>query len=179
MASPAKTGWSESERLGLLFQIIAVGGAIPWEKLTLPNGRTKKACDMMIQKERKKIKDSMAGIAENKEDDDEDGEKEKSASPKVLTSLMRIALLEVNDADWYSQKRKATTDENAGKAKRGKKAKKADEDGDGDGEEVTTPKPKRGRPKKAVAPKVEPQSDDDTGALEAAEEAEAEVEAEE
>ncbi|KAK6429954.1 hypothetical protein LTR95_013895 [Oleoguttula sp. CCFEE 5521] len=151
MASP----WTEAEKLGLFLQIIAKLGPIPWADIELPAGRTRKACDVMISKEKMKVKKDMAEKGENKEDDDEDGEKEKSASPK---------------------KRKAATDEYGGKAKRGKKAKKADEDGDCDREEATTPKLKKGRGKKAVAPKVEPQSDDDTGALEAAEETEAEGE---
>ncbi|OQO11319.1 hypothetical protein B0A48_05575 [Cryoendolithus antarcticus] len=152
MASTAK-GWTEAEKLGLLFQIIARSGTIPWPELELPAGRTVKACQVMIDKEKKKVKDTMAERAQKNGDDGEQGDGVKS-------------------------KRKATTDENGGKAKRGRKAKQADEGGDGDGEETTTLKLKKGRSKKAVTPKVEPQSDDDTGALEAAEEAKAEAEAE-
>nr|OQO22547.1 hypothetical protein B0A51_09022 [Rachicladosporium sp. CCFEE 5018] len=177
MASTAK-GWTEAEKLGLLFQIIARSGTIPWPELELPAGRTVKACQVMIDKEKKKVKDTMAERAQKKGDYGEQGEGEKSVSPKVLISFMLFSNLAIDDPDHCQQKRKATTDENGGKAKRGKKAKKADEDGDGDGEQTTTPKPKKGRGKKAVSPKVEPQCDDDNGALEAAEEAEAEAEAE-
>ena len=43
-------------QLGLLFQIIDKGGSIPWDDLTLPEGRTKKACTVMIDREKTKVK---------------------------------------------------------------------------------------------------------------------------
>ncbi len=61
-------------QVGLLFHIIEKMGPIPWNDLTLPPGRTLKAVQVMIDKEKTKIKkaraaelgeDEAAGGAEN------------------------------------------------------------------------------------------------------------------
>ncbi|SMY25758.1 unnamed protein product [Zymoseptoria tritici ST99CH_1A5] len=65
-ATPKKsaTGWTEAEKLGILFQVIEKAGAIPWSELTLPEGRTQKACQVMVDKEKKKVRDAKAAAGE-------------------------------------------------------------------------------------------------------------------
>ncbi|CZT14596.1 uncharacterized protein RCC_00571 [Ramularia collo-cygni] len=70
-ATPASTkktvkGWTDVEKLGLLFQIIEKAGTIPWAELDLPEGRTQKACSVMVDKEKAKLRKA-------KEGGDEDG----------------------------------------------------------------------------------------------------------
>jgi len=43
-------------QLGILFQIIERCAPIPWDELKLPEGRTKKAAQVMIDKEKTKMK---------------------------------------------------------------------------------------------------------------------------
>ena len=38
-------------------------GGIPWDKMTLPEGRTKKACVVMIDKEKAKVRKAGEGSA--------------------------------------------------------------------------------------------------------------------
>jgi hypothetical protein len=45
-------------KVGLFFQIIEKAGTIPWDKITLPEGRTRKACELMVSREKSKIKES-------------------------------------------------------------------------------------------------------------------------
>jgi hypothetical protein len=40
----------------LLFQIVEQAGSIPWDSLKLPEGRTRKACTVMIDREKQKVK---------------------------------------------------------------------------------------------------------------------------
>jgi hypothetical protein len=42
--------------MDLLFQIVEQGGPIPWDSLKLPEGRTRKACTVMIDREKQKVK---------------------------------------------------------------------------------------------------------------------------
>ncbi|KJX99066.1 hypothetical protein TI39_contig375g00008 [Zymoseptoria brevis] len=65
-ATPKKsaTGWTEAEKLGILFQVIEKAGPIPWAELTLPEGRTQKACQVMVDKEKKKVRDAKAAAGE-------------------------------------------------------------------------------------------------------------------
>lgn len=49
-------------QLGLIFQIIEQSGSIKWDTLTLPEGRTKKACDIMISREKAKVKKAREGV---------------------------------------------------------------------------------------------------------------------
>lgn len=62
-------------QVGLFLQIIAKGGSIPWPELTLPEGRTQKACQVMLDKEKQKIKKAREAAGEDVED----------LSPKVCT----------------------------------------------------------------------------------------------
>lgn len=64
-----------SVQVGLLLQIISKTGAIPWPELTLPEGRTLKACQVMVDKEKQKIKRAREAAGE-----DVDAE---TTSPKV------------------------------------------------------------------------------------------------
>ncbi|KAK3051439.1 hypothetical protein LTR09_007462 [Extremus antarcticus] len=52
----AAKGWTDTEKMGLVFQILNHFGTIPWDQITLPEGRTKKACSVMIDKEKAKVK---------------------------------------------------------------------------------------------------------------------------
>ena len=65
-------------QLGLILQIACRGGPIPWAELALPEGRTIKACQVMIDKEKSKIKKAREANGE----DFEDTNAEKG-SPKV------------------------------------------------------------------------------------------------
>jgi hypothetical protein len=47
-------------QVAFLFQIIEKLGSIPWDELTYPEGRTKKACQVMIDKEKSKIRKERA-----------------------------------------------------------------------------------------------------------------------
>ncbi|EME42328.1 hypothetical protein DOTSEDRAFT_54722 [Dothistroma septosporum NZE10] len=69
MADDAKTapkGWTDTEKMGLLLQIIAkMDKPVPWNEIDLPEGRTQKGCVVMLDKEKKKIRDALQ--AEGKE----------------------------------------------------------------------------------------------------------------
>ncbi|KAF2722284.1 hypothetical protein K431DRAFT_46055 [Polychaeton citri CBS 116435] len=52
--------WTEAEKLGLLFQIVVRSGPVPWDDLQLPEGRTVKACQVMIDREKQKVKKALA-----------------------------------------------------------------------------------------------------------------------
>ncbi|KXL44907.1 hypothetical protein M433DRAFT_154417 [Acidomyces richmondensis BFW] len=81
--------WTEGEKLGILFQIIERSGPIPWDDLKLPDGRTKKAVQVMIDKEKTKMKKAREAIGEespskgvkNKKATSDDGGSE-DGSPK-------------------------------------------------------------------------------------------------
>ncbi|KAF1817748.1 uncharacterized protein K489DRAFT_385558 [Dissoconium aciculare CBS 342.82] len=67
MESPKKAastprGWTDAEKLGILFQLIS--RPIPWETIELPPGRTLKAVQVMIDKEKSKIRKAQAGDGE-------------------------------------------------------------------------------------------------------------------
>ena len=68
-------------QLGVLFQIIEKSGPIPWDDLKLPDGRTKKAVQVMVDKEKQKLK---------KARDAENGGESGKASPKVYFSRNRL-----------------------------------------------------------------------------------------
>lgn len=42
--------------LGVLFQVIEKSGKIPWDSITLLEGRTRKACEVMIDKDKETVK---------------------------------------------------------------------------------------------------------------------------
>jgi antitoxin component of RelBE/YafQ-DinJ toxin-antitoxin module len=52
-------------QVGLFLQIIARAGPIPWPELTLPDGRTVKACQVMVDKEKQKIKKAREAAGED------------------------------------------------------------------------------------------------------------------
>jgi hypothetical protein len=58
METPKKGGarevWTDAEKLGILFQLVA--RPIQWDQIELPPGRTMKAVQVMIDKERSKLK---------------------------------------------------------------------------------------------------------------------------
>jgi hypothetical protein len=49
----------------LFLQIIAKAGPVPWPELTLPEGRTVKACQVMLDKEKQKIKKAREAAGED------------------------------------------------------------------------------------------------------------------
>ena len=53
--------------MGLVFQILERFGTIPWDEITLPEGRTKKACALMIDKEKTKVKKAREAAGETLE----------------------------------------------------------------------------------------------------------------
>ncbi|KAK3706164.1 hypothetical protein LTR37_012865 [Vermiconidia calcicola] len=86
--SKPKANWTDAEKIGLLYQIIEKSGAIPWDQLKLPEGRTKKACMVMVDKEKQKVKKALEAEAGERGGDGEteggdDGEVEKAAEPKT------------------------------------------------------------------------------------------------
>lgn len=40
----------------IFVQLVEKVGTIPWDELTLPEGRTKKACTVMVDREKQKVK---------------------------------------------------------------------------------------------------------------------------
>ncbi|KAK5115792.1 hypothetical protein LTR62_000881 [Meristemomyces frigidus] len=52
----SKVSWTDAEKLGLFFQIMEKSGTICWSELTLPEGRTMKACQVMVDKEKARVK---------------------------------------------------------------------------------------------------------------------------
>lgn len=69
-------------QVGLFLQIIARAGPVPWPDLTLPEGRTIKACQVMLDKEKSKIKKAREAAGE------EIGAEQ--TSPKVCFDLTTI-----------------------------------------------------------------------------------------
>ncbi len=67
--------------MGLVFQILNHFGTIPWDQITLPEGRTKKACSVMIDKEKAKVKK-----AREAEGGGEGGS--ETTSPKKVRSIL-------------------------------------------------------------------------------------------
>lgn len=59
--SKAVITFTNTHQLGLLFQIIEKAGSIPWDDLVLPEGRTKKACVVMVDKEKAKVRKARGG----------------------------------------------------------------------------------------------------------------------
>ncbi len=49
--------------MGLFLQIIERSGPIPWDDLTLPEGRTKKACSVMVDREKQNVKKAREAAA--------------------------------------------------------------------------------------------------------------------
>ncbi|KAK3652148.1 hypothetical protein LTR56_005279 [Elasticomyces elasticus] len=66
-----KTAWTDAEK------IIEKAGAIPWDSLELPEGRTLKAAQVMISKEKDKVKKAGAGA------DGESPTKKRAAGAKA------------------------------------------------------------------------------------------------
>ncbi|GAB7360984.1 hypothetical protein MBLNU230_g0967t1 [Neophaeotheca triangularis] len=92
----AAGAWTESEKVGLLFQIIALGGPIPWNQVDLPEGRTLKAVQVMIDKEKAKIRKAKEAAG---------GEGSTKASKKRGSS----AVEEDDEGAGASSKKKAKT----------------------------------------------------------------------
>jgi len=65
-----ETCWTPTHiiQVGLFLQIIARAGPIPWPELTLPEGRTTKACQVMVDKEKQKIKKAREAAGEDVSD---------------------------------------------------------------------------------------------------------------
>ncbi|WPH00207.1 Hypothetical protein R9X50_00303000 [Acrodontium crateriforme] len=57
----SKSGWTDTEKAGIFFQIMEKVSPIPWDQLELPEGRTLKAVQMMVQKEKAKVKAAKNG----------------------------------------------------------------------------------------------------------------------
>lgn len=51
-----------------MLQIIAKSGPVPWPELNLPEGRTMKACQVMVDKEKQKIKKAREAAGEDVSD---------------------------------------------------------------------------------------------------------------
>ncbi|KAK3672235.1 hypothetical protein LTR78_007988 [Recurvomyces mirabilis] len=98
------TPWTEAEKLGLLFQIIEKAGTIPWSELTLPEGRTQKACSVMVDKEKQKVKKARLAKENGEEPEadatpkpkkraggkkDAEGDEEEDGSPKKKVKTPR------------------------------------------------------------------------------------------
>ena len=77
-----------SSQVGLFLQIIAKTGKIPWDTLQLPAGRTMKACQVMLDKEKSKLKKTLATEDRAEEDEQsgegngDDNEKNRSQTPR-------------------------------------------------------------------------------------------------
>ncbi|CAK4005104.1 Hypothetical predicted protein [Lecanosticta acicola] len=66
--SAAAKGWTDTEKLGLIFQIMQkMEKPIPWSELELPEGRTRKACQVMLDKEKAKVREAKKGAADGEE----------------------------------------------------------------------------------------------------------------
>jgi hypothetical protein len=104
MASSAPKGWTDTEKVSfsttrgirsapfaytlqasLFLQIIAKAGPVPWPELTLPEGRTVKACQVMLDKEKQKIKKAREAAGEDVNAD--------VTSPKVSLSIFTYAYI--------------------------------------------------------------------------------------
>ncbi|KAM0704337.1 hypothetical protein Q7P35_008571 [Cladosporium inversicolor] len=89
----AAKGWTDAEKVGLFLQIITRAGPIPWPELNLPEGRTMKACQVMVDKEKQKMKKAREAAGEDVSDltspmkrkaaDTEGGKAKKGRKSKV------------------------------------------------------------------------------------------------
>lgn len=59
---------TQAVQVGLFLQIITRAGPIPWPELNLPEGRTMKACQVMVDKEKQKIKKAREAAGEDVSD---------------------------------------------------------------------------------------------------------------
>ncbi|QIW96019.1 hypothetical protein AMS68_001537 [Peltaster fructicola] len=73
-----KIGWTDTEKLGLILQIVAKSGKIPWDELELPEGRTQKACQVMLDKEKTKVKQASSKDSNSNNEDGSSAEKSPS-----------------------------------------------------------------------------------------------------
>jgi len=167
-----------------MLQIMSKVSPIPWPELTLPEGRTVKACQVMIDKEKAKLKKAREEAGESTI--------EFKANPKVramVAARLRDALNIDSSAQGAAGKRKkgaAADGEEAEKpAKKVRKGKKVAELDDEEGE-VEAPKKKggakKGGKKAAAAVKAEedvPASDSAEPETDAAEQVKEEAAAEE
>lgn len=49
---------ADHDQLGLYLQIVDVHGPIPWDRIALPEGRTRKACEVMVSSDRVKLRNA-------------------------------------------------------------------------------------------------------------------------
>ncbi|KAK5168988.1 uncharacterized protein LTR77_006297 [Saxophila tyrrhenica] len=113
--------WTDTEKMGLVFQILEKFGTIPWDDITLPEGRTKKACVVMIDKEKQKVKKargegSEAGATPKKR------KAEGEATPKKASPKKK--------ATKWDQKAVSADDDEAGSEVKATPEVKAEEEGD-------------------------------------------------
>jgi len=150
-------------QLGLMLQIMSKVSPIPWAELILPEGRTIKACQVMIDKEKAKVKKARedAGLSSV----------QYKATPKVrelVANHMRKALSIDTSGEQAAGERKngaaasgGEDAEEAGEgekpAKKVRKGKKAAEVEDEDGEEA----PERSGAKKGGRKAVEVKAEGD------------------
>lgn len=81
-----------SHQVGFLFQIIEKGGPIPWDELTLPEGRTKKAVQVMVDKEKQKIKKARAQEAGTEGSGGEADDKSPVKAPAKKPKTTKVSL---------------------------------------------------------------------------------------
>lgn len=86
-------------QLGLLFQIIEKAGKIPWDSITLPEGRTQKACVVMIDKEKQKVRKAREADGEGGQEGAGEGEKTPKAGAKVGIFTLRFICCLVRTCD--------------------------------------------------------------------------------
>ncbi|KAF2173766.1 hypothetical protein M409DRAFT_16039 [Zasmidium cellare ATCC 36951] len=95
-------GWTDTEKVGFFFQIIGkMGGSIPWGELELPEGRTQKACQVMIDKEKAKIRKAKEAEAEANGED-------VPATPKTPASGKKRGAKAVDEEDGAAKKKPKT-----------------------------------------------------------------------
>ncbi|MCJ1355013.1 MAG: hypothetical protein MMC33_005004 [Icmadophila ericetorum] len=116
---PKKSGWSESEKLALLFSLMDTAGTIDWKRAVVPEGRTLKAAQLQFyewkklasagsngtagespsatprkRKQAKKISDN------NGVDDKEEGTPKKPKRGKVKAETKEEAAATESEAEW-------------------------------------------------------------------------------
>jgi hypothetical protein len=80
MTYSAPKGWTDTEKVSAsTIRGIAKAGPVPWPELTLPEGRTVKACQVMLDKEKQKVKKAREAAGEDVNAD--------VTSPKVNLSI--------------------------------------------------------------------------------------------
>ncbi|KAM3414402.1 hypothetical protein BST61_g11040 [Cercospora zeina] len=143
--------WTDAQKLSLLFGIISsYGEKINWSSVKLPEGRSLKACQVWLDKQRAELK-KLQGADENKDggEDKEGGENDKAEIP-------------------------AKTPAKNSKKRTAKAAVEDEENGD-----EATPKPKKQRASKKKTPaKVAAAADNDEEVVNETPAAEAKVKAE-